>query len=132
MSEREPYTLRQIRWLHEQYRKMNRRYWGSALPIDIRIIIVPAGRTGYSIDCRYKVSGNIEEGMTTSLIDDTGNHLIIPIIELNELMMTYPPFAKIVLLHEMVHVAGIGGHGKPFKAELDRIAKLGAVRELLV
>jgi hypothetical protein len=129
---REPQTLKQLRWLHDQYRKANRRFWGSQLPEDVRIVVVPAGRIGYSIDCRLRKSIGPEEGMTTTFLDDAGQHMSIPIIELNELIMSYPPYAKLVLIHEMCHVAGFYGHGKAFKAEVDRISKLGALKEILL
>lgn len=132
MARREPYTLRQMRWLHAQYAKSNKRYWAEELPADVRIIVVPAGRVGLSIDCRFKPNSRIEEGTTTTITDlQTGEHLVIPTIELNELIMSYIPFAKSVLLHEMIHVSGVGGHGKAFKAEVERISKLGALLEVL-
>lgn len=132
MPKREPFSLRQMRWLHEQYRRFNSKYWDNRLPHDIRIIIVPTGKVGYSIDCRFKPN-SVEEGATSTVVDDeTGEHLILPTIELNELIMNYPPFARLVLLHEMLHVGGIQGHGKAFKTECQRIAKLGALTDILI
>lgn len=133
MPKRQPYTLRQIEWLHEQYSRYNKLYWDNQLPNAVRILVVPAGRRGYSIDCRYRSTRPtyMEQGMTTSAVDDAGNLLMIPIVELNERIMDYPPFACSVLMHEMIHVAGVQGHGKAFKAEAARIAKLGALLDLI-
>jgi hypothetical protein len=38
---------------------------------------------------------------------------------------------KVTLLHELVHLSGIHGHGRKFLAEMDRLYSLGAFRKLL-
>lgn len=115
-----PDTKRSQDWLYAEYARFNKKYWDNQLPSDILIQIVPVGRKGYSIDCRH------HEGMTTIF---QGDHR--PVLELSELNLDYPPFARTVLIHEMIHVSGIHGHGKEFKAAIKKLAAKGALEELL-
>lgn len=120
---RTPPTKLSQDWLYEQYAKFNKKYWDNSLPADVLIQIVPVGRRGYSIDCRH---GTNQEGMTTTF---EGDHR--PVVELSELNLDYPPYAKSVLLHEMIHVSGVHNHGKEFKLAIKKLAAKGALEELL-
>lgn len=42
-----------------------------------------------------------------------------------------PVYANIVLLHEMIHLDNVHGHGIPFKARLNELVQRGAYDELL-
>jgi len=120
-----PEAQRNLNWLYDLYRKYNKKYFGGKLPNEVLIQIVAAGTKGYSIDCNLN-KATFEEGCTTIFSNEAP-----PVVELHEYMLSYPPYAKGVLLHEQIHVSGITGHGKEFNAECDRIGKLGATRELL-
>lgn len=121
-----PATKRSVDFLYETYRKLNAKYWDNRLPQEVLIQVVPGGRIGYGINCRHS-NPLMEEGFTTE--GSGAPHT--QVVELQELMLAYPPYAKVVLAHEQIHVSGIYGHGKAFKEQVERLAKAGLLLELL-
>ena len=126
MPKKIPEAQKKLVWLYDQYAKYNKKFWDNRLTNEILIQLVGQETVGYSIDCRSK-NPLMEEGCTTTF---EGN--APPVLEIAEFIMNYPPFAKGVLLHEMVHVSGVVGHGRAFKDEVKKIAKLGALEVLLL
>lgn len=123
-----PHALKAIEALYTLYERLNRRYFGGELPKEVRIVVVPVGRKGYTIDTREREEKVREMGCTTFFPDLPE---ALQTVELNELAMLDDTTATTVLAHEMIHVKGILNHGPEFKKEVDRLAKLGLLREIL-
>ena len=123
-----PRALKDLESLYELYERLNRKFFAGALPKEIRIVIVPVGRRGYSIDTRERDDRNREMGCTTSF---PGIPEALQTVELNELAMADMMTATVVMAHEMIHVKGVLNHGAEFKKEVDRLAKEGLLREIL-
>lgn len=127
MPKRIPEAQQKLNWLYQQYARYNKKFWDNRLPAEVHIQIVARGTVGQSIDCREK-NKYVEEGVTTTYPGTD----IPPVIEIAEFVMNYIPYAKAVLIHEMIHAGGTRDHGKAFKDEIKRIAKLGALEVLLL
>ncbi len=122
-----PQTLQAIEGLYKLYARFNKKYFADLLPKEVRLVIVPMNRTGYSIDTRPKKRGDLEVGCTTIPDDPAAPRTV----EINDLTLMDEPYARIVLMHEMIHVKGVLNHGPEFTREIDRIAKLGFLREIV-
>lgn len=120
-----PQALRAIEDLYRLYARFNKKYFGGNLPKEVRLVIVPMGKRGYSIDTTG--APDLEVGCTTM----PENPEALPTVEINDLTLLDPNYARMVMMHEMIHVGGVLDHGATFKKEIDRVSRLGFLREIL-
>lgn len=104
------------RQLKNWFNKYNRQFFSGELP-DVVVFWEPAAGA-HAVTCPvFEVADNVFE------------------IKLDPALKGVPSFWKIVLLHEMCHVAiwrkhPKHQHGKVFQQEKDRVYALGALRHL--
>jgi hypothetical protein len=100
--------------LRRLYLQFNRRYWAGALPADTQVLWMPlaadrVAETGRSSDGRF-------------------------VIHLSPSVAGFRRFFKLLLLHEMAHIAlwdrRIAFHGKAWRDEMLRVLSAGAARWL--
>jgi hypothetical protein len=105
------------RQLRHWYAKFNRLYWNEGLPVNTVLYWEPS-------------PGN--DAITCPVFEVADGCFVI---KLDPAIKGEPNFWKMVLLHEMVHVAiwqkhPKHEHGKVFINEKDRIYELGALKKL--
>lgn len=113
-------------WIYSEYYRLNNTYWKGALPHDVPIYIIPPEGEGSGLIPK-------DEHGCTMFLDGSDT---VAKIELNEDILKDKTFARMVLMHEMVHIAirekyPRTDHGEKFKAEVKRISRLGALIEVL-
>jgi hypothetical protein len=104
------------KWLRASFRMYNRRYWHDVLPADL---LVGFCKTN---DSWSGITHFDENGQPYEVLIDSG-------------LTKYPRYARLVLLHELAHVA-VGNkerayHGKLWKQERKRLLEAGAFTQLI-
>lgn len=107
------------RWLKRWYDKYNARYFDNKLPSTCQV--------GWNEALPAKTLG-----LTMQFTEPAANLMIFNVGLHPSLRECSRDHAKLVLLHEMVHVklAPYMAHGRRFQQEMQRLARDGAMKDL--
>lgn len=119
--------------LYQAYERYNKKYWKGKLPPNVTINVISPDGKGYIVSLK---EGNIGgSGFSTAAPNE-------PLIELSAVTLSSDSHWKLVLAHEMCHLAvdldgmkkgtrGKSQHGPRFKEEVRKLARLGFLEEII-